>query len=142
MDSSASYFLRQLPAAVLAAAALGGCSASEGAGTSELTFSEPGVPFSFRVPAEFTAAPVDELNSRGDVVALRALDKTSVIAVRRVGGRLTVRRDTRLRVLGREVTSRVIPVGRGWALECQWTADRRSRVLAACRRARTTLRFR
>lgn len=127
---------------MLVAAVLGGCSASEGAGTGELTFSEPGVPLSFRVPADFTDSPVDELNSRGDVVALRALDKTSVIAVRRVGGRLTARRDTRLRILGREVTSRVIPVGRGWALECQWTADRRARVLTACRRARATLRFR
>jgi hypothetical protein len=140
VDSSASYFLRQLTASVLAAVALAGCSA-EGTSTADVTFSDPGVPFSFRLPPAFTDEKVDAINSRGDVVAVRALDKVNVIAVRRVGGRLTAPRETRLRILGKDVTSRVEPVGRGWALECQWTGERRAKVLEACREARRTVRF-
>ena len=143
MDSSAIYYLRQLALAGAVAAAVGGCGELQEDGTDEgaVTFRDEAVPFTFRHPATFTEETVDSLNSRGDVVAVRALDKTSVLAVRRVGDRLRGTRETRLEVLGRPVTSRVTAVGRGWALECQWTADRRERVLEACERARATLRF-
>jgi hypothetical protein len=128
---------------VLAAFALGGAvsgCAADGTSNGDVTFKDQQVPFTFRHPADFTSEKVDAVNSRGEVVALRALDKVDVLAVRRVDAAGRV--ETRLRVLGKDVTSRVTPVGRGWGLECQYTDARRTTVLRACGRALRTLRFR
>src|SRR6478672_13018961 len=95
------------PAACLAAIvalglALSGCSA-DGAADGTTTARHDGVPFEYEVPAAFTAESVDELNSRGDVRGLRALDKVDVVAVRRLSR--AARTTTRQRVLGEDVTS-------------------------------------
>ena len=56
------------------AVALGGCDVA-GDPTGTKTFSEDGVPFTFRIPADFTVAPVDRGDTRGDVVAAAGLTK-------------------------------------------------------------------
>lgn len=128
-----------LAAVAVLAFALPGCGA-EGTSDGEVRFDEPDVPFTFEHPADFTDEDVAEGDSRGRVVAVRALDKVDVLAVRRVAaGPVRVVRQT---ILGKAVTSRVTPVGRGWALECQYTAARRSTVLEACRDALDTVSFR
>ncbi len=134
--------MRRLLVPALAAAlvaGLAGCSA-DGTSNADATVKPEGLPFTFKVPAEFTDATVDELNSRGDVVAVRALDKVDVIAVRRLpaGAR---RAETKLRVLGKDVTSRVTPLGHGFGIECQYTAARRDQVLKACTKALASVRF-
>ena len=132
MDSSASYFLRQLPAAALVAVAVGGCSAA-GEASGERTIDESGVPFTFRVPADFTVESVDQFDSRGDVVAAAGIDKLDVIALRRlIPGEVLPKGDIPHRVQGHSVTSRLHVVDPGWAIECQWLAERRQRVLDAC----------
>jgi hypothetical protein len=130
-------------AAVFAlAAALAGC-AADGTSNGDVTFARDGVPFTFQVPADFTAESVDAENSRGSVVAVRALDKVNVVAVRRVTTPPTGT-PKRLRVLGKPVTSRVYPVDGqpGWALECQYTDDRGAEVVDACDEARRTVKAR
>jgi hypothetical protein len=132
----------RVPAAVLAAALLAGLSgcAADGTSNGNVAVRPEGLPFSFEVPADFTHATVDEANTRGSVVALRALDKVDVVAVRRLapGARRT---ETRLTVLGKDVVSRVTPVGHGFGIECQFTPRRRAAVLKACATALRTLRF-
>ena len=122
------------------AVALAGCSA-DGTSNGDVAFARDGVPFTFRLPADFTAESVDVENSRGTVVAVRALDKVDLVAVRRVTATPTGAPE-RLRVLGKRVTSRVYAVEGhpGWALECQYTAARRAAVVDACDRARRTLK--
>jgi len=121
--------MRRAALVSLALAALGvaGCSDESG------TFDDPHVPFTFALPAKFTKESVDRLNSRGDVVAVVALDKVNAIGVRRVPATF-LRTETKLRVLGDAVTSDVRPVSGapGWALECQYTAARRATMLDAC----------
>jgi hypothetical protein len=131
--------MRSSRAAALAALALGGCSAAGEAG-GERTLAHPGVPFTVQVPADFTPAGVDEENSRGDVVAGVGLDKLDVVAIRRLApdARLPST-DVTHRVEGATVTSRVRRVAPGWAIECQWRAERRRRVLDACRHALATV---
>ena len=125
--------------AILALAlALSGCSA-DGTSNGDVTVRRADLPFTFRVPADFTAESVDRDNTRGDVVALRALDKVNVIAVRRVAAGTKSRRT--LRVLGQRVTSRVVSVGHGWGLECQYTEARRDTVLDACDEALGSVAF-
>ena len=129
----------RLAVALLASGGLAGC-AAEGSTGGDRTFRDEGVPFTFTHPPSFTDEDVDLANSRGDVVAVRALDKVDVIAVRRLpaGARA---RTVRLRVLGEDVTSEVVPVpGQpGWGLECQYVDARRDEVLDACRQARRTI---
>jgi hypothetical protein len=128
-----------LPALVVLVLALGGCSA-DGTSNGDTAFEHDGVPFTFTVPADFTDEEVDEGNTRGNVVAVRALDKVNVVAVRRLT--TAPRNATRqLSVLGKHVTSVLYPVdgASGWALECQYTPDRRDKVVAACDVARRTL---
>src|SRR4051794_4841097 len=135
VDSSASYFLRQIPLLALAAAALGGCSAA-GESTGEHTISASGGPITFRVPVEFTKESVDEFDTRGEVVLAAGVDKLDVVALRQVAPGIPLPRgDLRHRVQGRSVTSRLHAIPGGWALECQWTAERRTKVLDACGRA-------
>lgn len=151
--------MRTAPVAVLAAAVLAGCGnpVSDTAGTS--TFRADGVPFQFRHPAAFLPGDVDRGNTRGEVLAVRALDKVNLLGVRRlpggadpvpggsgrtrtIGGRDVTLTDVRHRVLRRDVTSRIAVfafAGTRWELECQSTPERRRTVLDACRQALTTL---
>ena len=136
MDSSAPYYRRQAAALAALALALGGCSAA-GDATGDRTFSARAVPFTFLLPADFTKAAVDQLNSRGDVVAGAGIDKLDVIAVRRIpAARRLPGGPIAHRVRGVAVTSTLhrVPIP-GWAIECQWTAARRARVLVGCREA-------
>jgi hypothetical protein len=146
VDSSASYFLRQqaalraagVCALVLAAVVLGGCSAAgETSGSRTIDVSE--VPFTFNVPADFTKEPVDQFDSRGDVVAAAGIDKLDLIAVRRIAPGVRVPQgDVAHVVQGHRVSSRLhaFKVGKQrWAIECQWASDRRTKVLDACREA-------
>ncbi|HZO35414.1 MAG TPA: hypothetical protein VFB41_00915 [Solirubrobacteraceae bacterium] len=121
-----------LPVAVALAVVLSGCSA-DGTADGNVTARHDGVPFEYEVPAAFTAESVDQLNTRGDVRGLRALDKVNVVAVRRLARTTPAVR--RQRVLGQDVTSEIVPVRgfRGWVFECQYTRDRRSDVQDACR---------
>lgn len=123
----------------LGAGALAGCSA-DGTANGDVTFSDSAVPFTFEHPADFTDEDVDAGNSRGEVVAVRALDKVDVLAVRRMPA--GTKREVRQRVLGKDVTSELHSVGGGWGLECQYTAARRDEVLDACRDALRTVTFR
>ena len=145
MDSRASYFLRQLPVVALASVALAGCSAS-GEPSGDRTFSDSDVPFTFRIPVDFTTESVDQFDSRGDVVAAAGIDKVDVVAVRRVAAGVTLPRgDVAHVVQGKAVTSRLHEVSAGggrWAIECQWTADRRKKVLHACDEAFATVKRR
>jgi hypothetical protein len=123
---------------VLAALALGGCSAA-GETSGSRTFSDGEVPFTFDVPADFTKQPVDQFDSRGDVVAAAGVDKLDLIAVRRIPEGVSVPSgDVAHDVQGHAVASRLHDFtvgGRRWAIECQWTPDRRKKVLDACREA-------
>jgi hypothetical protein len=136
VDSSASYFLRQIVPAVLVAAAIGGCSAA-GEASGERTIDDASAPFTFRVPADFTEESVDDFDTRGEVLAAAGIDKLDVIALRRLGpGQRVPRGDVPHRVQGEAVTSRLHEVpGSGFAIECQWRPDRRDKVLDACRTA-------
>ncbi len=126
-------------AAAAAALALGGCSGDLGQGGGDRTVSAAQVPFTFTVPAAFSRESIDELASRGDVLAAVGIDKVDVIAVRRIPPGTTVPRgDVRHRVLGHAVASRLHAFtagGQRWGLECQWTPEHRADVLKACRQA-------
>ena len=124
-----------MPGALLALA-IGGCSAA-GEASGERTVDESGVPFTFRVPADFTEEPIDDFDSRGDVLAAAGIDKVDLIAVRRlVPGAAAPRGDVPHVVQGHAVKSRLHEVpGSGFAIECQWRPDRRDKVLDACRTA-------
>lgn len=127
---------------VVAAAALSGCTA-DGMSSKDVTFKKASVPFTFRIDPAFTDEKVDDADTHGDVVAIRALDKVDVVAVRRVGSAALPSGDVAGRELGKAVTSRVsaVPGAGGWALECQWTAARRDKVLKACTKALRTLKL-
>jgi hypothetical protein len=138
VDSSASYFLRQIPAFALLALTIGGCSAA-GETSGARTIDDRDVPFTFQVPADFTKEPVDQFDSRGDVLAAAGVDKLDLIAVRRIapGVRLP-KGDVPHVVQGHRVSSRLHGIdvgGERWAIECQWQPDRRAKVLDACREA-------
>ncbi len=126
---------RQIVLAALACAGLAGCSAA-GEATGDRTFSDDDVPFTFRVPAEFIEASIDQFDSRGDVVAAVGIDKLDVIAVRRLARGVSVPRgDVAHEVQGRSVVSRLHVVrvrSERWAIECQWQAESRDDVLDAC----------
>ena len=127
-----------MPALMLISLAVGGCSAS-GESTGSHTFSDDAVPFTFHVPVEFTKESVDQFDTRGDVVSAVGVDKVDVIAVRRIPPGVPLPRgDVRHVVQGQAVTSRLHGLtvgGQRWAIECQWTSDRRAKVLDACRQA-------
>jgi hypothetical protein len=94
------------------------------------------VPFTFALPAEFTKAPIDLADSRGDVVAAAGLSKVDLIAVRRVGSRKPPTGPVTHVVQGRKVTSEVHPVDdTGFAIECQYTQERAKDVREACAEA-------
>lgn len=134
--------MRRLAAATMLAAALGaaGCNASGETATTR-TFSDPAVPFTFTVPADFTDQSIDPANTRGDVVAAAGLTKVDVIAVRRLGAAQPPPGPVRHEVLGHPVTSELHRVyGGDWVLECQYTADRAGKVRAACARAVASVR--
>ena len=118
---------------------LSGCSA-DGTADGTATVRHDGVPFEYEVPAAFTAESVDDLNTRGDVRGLRALDKVDVVAVRRLSR--SARAVSRQRVLGQDVTSEIVPVEgfRGWVFECQYTDARRADVQDACRTAERSVK--
>jgi hypothetical protein len=123
---------------LILAVAAGGCDAA-GDPTGSKTFSAKDGPvkFTFRLPADFTKAPIDEGDTRGNVVAAAGLTKIDVIAVRRVRGGDTVRAGVAIRheVQGHEVFSELHPLGDGYALECQYTPEQAEKVRAACRDA-------
>jgi len=100
------------------------------------TFSDHDVPFRFLVPADFTDAPIDQGDSRGDVVAGAGIDKLNLIAARRVGREKLPAGPVTHVVQGSTVISvlRRVRVD-GWALECQYRPERARSILAACRRA-------
>ena len=129
---------RQLALAGFVATAIGGCSAA-GEPSGARTVSDAQVPFTFKVPADFTKASVDQFESRGDVVAAVGVDKLDVVAVRRLPATAKVPRgDVPHRTFGQAVTSRLhafTVAGQRWAIECQWRPDRREKVLDACRQA-------
>jgi hypothetical protein len=118
--------------------ALAGCNAA-GEPDGAKRFSDAAVPFTFEIPADFTKASVDDLNSSGDVVAGAGLSKVDVLAVRNQhasDGRLVHE------VLGHRVTSELRPVPgfANWALECQYTPEFAQKVRDACDRAVATVR--
>ena len=92
------------------------------------------MPLTFEVDALFTEETVDELNSRGDVIAGYGLSKVDVIALRRVSGELP-EGPQRHEVLGKDVTSELHRVADGYAIECQYTEDRAEDVREACQDA-------
>jgi hypothetical protein len=131
---------RQLTAAALLAAALGGCNAAGEPG-GDKTFSDKRVPFTFDIPAEFTKAPIDNGDSRGDVVAGAGISKLDVIAVRRTGKRPLPSGAVTHEVQGRTVISELHPVaGTGYAIECQYQPAEATKVRDACRTALATIR--
>jgi hypothetical protein len=119
--------------------ALTGCEATGDAGGSR-TVSAAGVPFTFEVPSEFTKASVDEANSRGDVLVAAGVSKVDVITLRRVSADAPEGRQPPHEILGHTVTSELHSVAPGYAIECQYTTERRDKVLAACRDAVRTVR--
>jgi hypothetical protein len=131
---------RQLLTIGALAALLGGCEATGDAGGNR-TVSAPEVPFSFRLPSEFTEETVDDANSRGDVLVAVGVTKVDVVAVRRLAG-APPGGEQRHTVLGQDVTSEVHAVEGhpGYALECQYTSGRADDVRAACRDALRTVR--
>src|SRR3954451_11554589 len=104
--------------------ALAGCNAA-GEPDGAKRFSDGAVPFTFEIPADFTKASVDDLNSNGDVVAGAGLSKVDVLAVRRIRGRQGTQfaGGERHEVLGRQVTSELHPLYGPWVLECQYTPE-------------------
>lgn len=126
----------RLAALVLVAAVAGGCNAA-GDPSGTKTFSDKHVPFTFRIPADFTKAPIDQGDTRGDVVAAAGLTKFDVIAVRRARGGIIVTSGGEMphTVQGHEVVSELHPVLDGYVLECQYTPERAKKVRAACREA-------
>ena len=131
---------RQLLTIGLLTGLLAGCEATGDSGGSR-TVSAAEVPFSFRLPSEFTEETVDDANSRGDVLVAAGVTKVDVVAVRRVSGPLPAG-EQRHRVLGQDVVSELHAVEGhpGFALECQYTGDRADKVRAACRDALRTVR--
>ena len=131
--------VRRLALLLLIAAGLGGCSAAGEPG-GESRYSNPGIPFTFAIPADFTKASIDQGNTRGRVVGAVGLTKVDVIAVRRetAYGRGAVAHE----VLGQRVTSELhaVPGFAGWTLECQYGEAHASKLKAACRRAIATVR--
>jgi hypothetical protein len=130
--------MRRLALAFLCAAPLAGCNAA-GEPSGERTFSDKSVPFTFEMPADFTKASVDDANSRGDVVAAAGVSKVDVIAVRRPGSAALPAGPVAHAVLGEQVTSELHRVRDGYALECQFTAAHRKKILDACARALATI---
>lgn len=122
-----------------ATGALGGCEVAGEAGGNR-TFSSRGVPFEFQVPSDFTDAPIDQGDSRGDVVAGTGTDKLDVIAVRRVGRAKLPAGPVAHVVQGSTVISVLHPVADGWAIECQYRPERASSILSACRGAVESVR--
>jgi hypothetical protein len=133
--------MRRLLPLALAALTLGGCSLA-GEPTGSTVFSDADVPFSFDLPADFTEAPVDQSDTRGDVVAAAGLTKVDVVAVRRLPRSRIPAGPVRHRVMGHAVTSLVhaVPGRPGWALECQYTSERRGAILGACGQALRSVR--
>lgn len=123
-------------------AAVAGCDAS-GETVSARTFGHARVPFTFTVPTDFTTEPIDQGDTRGNVVAAAGLTKVDLIAVRRLGSVPVPSAPVRHDVQGHAVTSVVRRVyGGDWALECQYTAEREHTVRDACDRAVATVRRR
>ena len=127
---------RPTPALLLLAIALAGCDAAGQAGGTR-TWSNPHVPFTFRVPTDFTNAAIDQGDTRGTVVGATGLTKVDVVAVRRASAPAGGAAPVAHRVQGHDVRSELWPVPGwgGWALECQYTPDFARRVRTACRAA-------
>jgi hypothetical protein len=125
---------------VLCAMVAAGCDAS-GETAATRTFTDAAVPFTFEVPSDFTTEPVDEGDTRGDVVAAAGVTKVDVIAVRRLGAGAAPSGAVRHGVQGHAVTSELRPVPgvAGWYLECQYTSERAHKVRDACDRAVATV---
>jgi hypothetical protein len=131
---------RQVAAAALLCAALGGCNAAGEPG-GDKTFSDKRVPFTFAIPADFTKAPIDNGDSRGDVLAAAGISKLDLIAVRRVDGARLPSGPVTHEVQGRTVTSELHPVdGTGYVIECQYQPAEAEKVRSACRTALATIR--
>jgi len=121
-----------------ASIALAGCEATGDAG-GDRTVDDASLPFTFEVSSEFTKAPIDQGDTRGDVVIGYGLSKLDVIAVRRVGQRALPGGLIRHVVQGTPVTSELRPALDGYAFECQYTAARAAKVQKACREAQRSL---
>lgn len=110
---------------------LAGCEGVDAGAGGTRTFEQAGVPLTFEVDATFTEESVDELNSRGNVIAGYGLSKVDVIALRRVDGELPAGPQRHV-VLGKRVTSELHRVADGYAIECQYTDERAADVRKAC----------
>jgi hypothetical protein len=117
-----------------------GCSAA-GDPAGATRYSNPDVPFTFEIPADFTKASIDEGNTRGTVIAAVGLSKVDVIAVRRTLAGAPAG-PVRHEVLGQAVTSELhdVPGVSGWTLECQYTSGHATKVRNACADALRTVR--
>ena len=91
------------------------------------------LPFTLEVRTDFTRETVDQADTRGDVVVGFGISKLDVIAVRRVGTQDLPTGPVEHEVQGETVTSELFPVGDGFAIECQYRADRADTVRSACR---------
>jgi hypothetical protein len=125
--------------ALLLVAGLAGCSATGEPGGNK-RFSDENVPFTFDIPADFTEASVDGMNSRGDVIAGAGLSKVDVLAVRRIASGDADRGPVAHEVLGKQVVSELHPLQGDYYLECQYTPDRAEKVREACRTAVASVR--
>ena len=120
--------------ALVVAAGLAGCNAAGEPGGNK-RFSDADVPFEFDIPAEFSEASVDALNSRGDVLAGAGITKVDVLAVRRIPGLRETRGPVAHRVLGEKVVSELHHIRGDYYLECQYTPGRADEVRDACKTA-------
>src|SRR3954453_12476210 len=118
--------------------ALAGCNAA-GEPDGAKRFSDGAVPFTFEIPADFTKASVDDLNSKGNVVAGVGLTKVDVIAVRRFSGLIVQLGAVEATVLGHRVLSEIHHVQGDYYLECQYTPEFADKVRDACRKAVATV---
>lgn len=125
---------------MLLAAAAGGCNAAgDPTGTKVFSATDGPVRFTFRIPADFTKAPIDQGDSRGDVIAAVGLTKLDVIAIRQLGGRPAPSKSVPHEVQGHAVVSELHPIGADYVLECQYTPEHAKKVQAACRDAVTSV---
>lgn len=128
----------RLAVVMLVVVAVAGCNAAgDPTGSKLFSVKDGGVKFTFRIPADFTKAPIDEGDTRGNVLAAAGLTKLDVIAVRRVRGMVVAGTGAAMphEVQGHEVISELHPIGDGYLLECQYTPEHRKKVKAACRDA-------
>lgn len=120
---------------------LAGC-AAEPEVTESRRVSLEELPFTLEVRTDFTEEAIDRADSRGDVIVGYGLSKLDVIAVRRVGGQKLPEGPVEHEVQGETVTSELFPVADGYAIECQYRADRAETVRSACRAAVESVKMR